>query len=487
MSVSHHSQQGSTINHICIPSFPAWFHIQPYLYPIIPGMVPHSTISVSHHSRHGSTFNHIYIPSYPARFHIQPYRFPIIPGMVPHSTIFVSHHARHGSTFNHICIPSYPARFHNQPYRYPIIPGMVPHSSISVSHHSQHGFTFNHIGIPSFLARFYNQPYLYPIIPGMVPHSTISVSHHSWHGFTFNHIGIPSFPALLHIQPYQYPIIPGMVPHSTISNGRKPGIRRGIVDQLLDSQEEDIKQGKSPLFTDESIHAAILETLNAGILTTWSVLSSTILMLLHYPEYQKRARTELCAAIGWDNVAHSDDRERCPLTEAIEMEAHRLVTVVPLLAPRECNKDLEFEGYYVPKKQQYVSKTYTSVCSVMYYWFSKVMGNVWFMHHDEVIWGDPWKFRPERFLDQDGQLLPRDHTLRMNWMPFGYGRRACLGEPFARVRYFLYMAHLLRCWEFISVPAKMGSCDPRNIEDFDNKITIRPKPFYCQIKRFNQI
>ncbi|XP_052806609.1 cytochrome P450 1A2-like [Mya arenaria] len=182
--------------------------------------------------------------------------------------------------------------------------------------------------------------------------------------------------------------------------GRTPGNPRGIVDQLLDSQEVDINQGKSPLFTDERIHSAILETFNA--------------------------------------------------------------------VSRECNKDLEFEGYDVPKK-------------------TTVMANVWFVHHDEDIWGDPWKFRPERFLDQDGQILPRHHPLRINWIPFGYARRSCLGEPFARARYFLYMAHLLRRWEFIPVPGKMGSCDPRKLKDFDNKITIRPQPFYCKVRRLNQI
>ncbi|WAR05903.1 CP17A-like protein, partial [Mya arenaria] len=176
--------------------------------------------------------------------------------------------------------------------------------------------------------------------------------------------------------------------------GRTPGNPRGIVDQLLDSQEVDINQGKSPLFTDERIHSAILETFNAGVLPTWSVLSSTISMLLHHPEYQKRACAELCAAIGCTDEAHSSDRKRCPFTEAIEMEAHRLITVAPFLVSRECNKDLEFEGYDVPKK-------------------TTVMANVWFVHHDEDIWGDPWKFRPERFLDQDGQILPRHHPLRI--------------------------------------------------------------------------
>jgi cytochrome P450 len=45
-----------------------------------------------------------------------------------------------------------------------------------------------------------------------------------------------------------------------------------------------------------------------------------------------------------------------------------------------------------------------------------VIVNVWSFHNDPDFWGDPEVFRPERLLDEKGQLLEKDYTL-----PFGAG------------------------------------------------------------------
>ena len=46
------------------------------------------------------------------------------------------------------------------------------------------------------------------------------------------------------------------------------------------------------------------------------------------------------------------------------------------------------------------------------------------MHHDERHWNDPWRFEPERFLGEDGCVLPPDHPDRRRYFfsHFSYER-----------------------------------------------------------------
>jgi cytochrome P450 len=53
--------------------------------------------------------------------------------------------------------------------------------------------------------------------------------------------------------------------------------------------------------------------------------------------------------------------------------------------------------------------------------------NAFLVHHDPDIYPDPYAFRPERFLERAGGRTPGTYT----WLPFGGGRRRCLGASFA--------------------------------------------------------
>ncbi len=38
--------------------------------------------------------------------------------------------------------------------------------------------------------------------------------------------------------------------------------------------------------------------------------------------------------------------------------------------------------------------------------------NIWGMNHNSEFWDNPWSFKPERFLDEQGQLVGPDHPNR---------------------------------------------------------------------------
>ncbi|XP_060595278.1 cytochrome P450 2C31-like isoform X2 [Ruditapes philippinarum] len=238
-----------------------------------------------------------------------------------------------------------------------------------------------------------------------------------------------------------------------------PGVVRGIVDQSLQEQMEDIKAGREPLLTDDKIFYQVLEVMEAGLVAWWTFLSNALLCLLNHPEYQDKMFEELERVVGHKRDVKLSDKSQCPFTEAVELEVHRYLPVVPFLDARFCGVDLNFEGYDLPKD-------------------SIILGNIWFIHHNETIFEDPWKFRPERWLEEDGKLINKNHVYRKNLIPFGSGSRKCLGSHLSSSILFMHLSSIFRRWKCVSPPGGTMSCDPRDQTNFENKVTLRPKPFY---------
>src|SRR4029453_17283519 len=93
------------------------------------------------------------------------------------------------------------------------------------------------------------------------------------------------------------------------------------------------------------------------------------------------------------------------LTATVQ-ETLRRRPVLPNAAPRLVMKEVEVDGWRYPPGVCLVAPPHPP-------------------HHDSAIYPAPYAFRPERFLEQS----PGTYT----WIPFGGGRRRCLGAAFATV------------------------------------------------------
>ncbi|XP_053407682.1 cytochrome P450 1A1-like [Mercenaria mercenaria] len=242
-----------------------------------------------------------------------------------------------------------------------------------------------------------------------------------------------------------------------------PGRLRGVVDVYLDEQRKQMEAGSDVFLTDDLIIAQIVETVDTGIMTTWTTLTNSMLVLCNYPTYQTKIQAELDEVIGKDRAPTYKDRGKCTFFLAFEMEVHRFLPVLPLNLPHVSRSHVEFEGYDIKPN-------------------STIIANIWYINHNEDTWGDPWTFRPERFLDEQGNLLPREHPLCQTQLTFGVGSRLCPGDMFAKTRYFMFLATLLQRWNFEFLPGEEKHCDSRQTDTIQTKVNMRAKPFTCRAK-----
>ncbi|OBS74422.1 hypothetical protein A6R68_15042, partial [Neotoma lepida] len=72
-----------------------------------------------------------------------------------------------------------------------------------------------------------------------------------------------------------------------------------------------------------------------------------------------------------------------------------------------------------------------------------IIPNLWSLHRDPAIWEKPEDFCPDRFLDDEGQILKKE-----TFIPFGIGKRVCMGEQLAKMELFLMFVSLMQTFTF---------------------------------------
>jgi cytochrome P450 len=163
--------------------------------------------------------------------------------------------------------------------------------------------------------------------------------------------------------------------------------RDDVLALLLAARHEDA----SPMSPQE-LRDELMTLLVAGHETTASELAFAFERLVRAPAVMERLTAEIASGDG------------DPYLTATVLEVLRRRPVLPLSAPRLVMREAEVGGHLYPP----------GVCLVP---------NAYLIHHDPAIYPEPYAFRPDRFLDE----APGTYT----WIPFGGGRRRCLGAAFA--------------------------------------------------------
>ncbi len=176
--------------------------------------------------------------------------------------------------------------------------------------------------------------------------------------------------------------------------------RDDVLAMLLGARHAD----DSPM-SDQELRDELMTLLVAGHETTASSLAWAFERLSRHPAVLARLEAEVQAG-----------EDEAYLTATV-YETLRRRPVLPNVAPRIVRRPIEIGGRPYPVGVGLVP-------------------NAYLVHHDPAIYAEPYAFRPERFLDQS----PGTYT----WIPFGGGRRRCLGASFAMLEIKQVLRAVLR-------------------------------------------
>ncbi|XP_078407104.1 cytochrome P450 2U1 isoform X1 [Cetorhinus maximus] len=223
---------------------------------------------------------------------------------------------------------------------------------------------------------------------------------------------------------------------------------RDFVDFYLKEVDYEIQRNQKTSFSEDYLFYIIGDLFVAGTDTTSNTVLWAILFMAAHPEVQEKVQREISTVVGESRPPSLKDKLHMPFTEATIMEIQRMTTVVPLAIPHMASETVDFKDYTIPKG-------------------SIVVANLWSVHRDPSMWEHPDEFNPSRFLDADGNIVKNEA-----FMPFGIGKRICMGEQMAKMELFLIFSTLLQSFCF-RLPE--GSDVPNMIGRFG--LTLSPDPF----------
>ncbi|XP_022997809.1 cytochrome P450 71B26-like [Cucurbita maxima] len=217
-----------------------------------------------------------------------------------------------------------------------------------------------------------------------------------------------------------------------------------IVDVLLRMERE------SSEVTQDCIKALIMDIFLAGVETGATTIVWTMTELVRNPRVMKKLQDEIRSCIKEDLVKEID-LEKLEYLKMVVKETFRLHPPIPLLLPRETISPLKLNGYDVD------SKVHLHI-------------NVWAIGRDPQSWTDPEEFFPERFIGSNIDYKGQNFEL----IPFGSGRRICLGMNMATLTVELALANLLLSFDW-KLPNGMKEEDV-DMEEVDGLSAAKKSP-----------
>ncbi|XP_063919935.1 probable cytochrome P450 305a1 isoform X2 [Zophobas morio] len=181
-------------------------------------------------------------------------------------------------------------------------------------------------------------------------------------------------------------------------------------------------------FIEEQLVMICLDLFIGGAQTTSGTLNFAFLLMIMYPDIQKKVQNEIDENFEKGSIIDYSERHKVPYVEAVLMEIMRFRHVIPVSGPRRVMQETTLDGYTIPKD-------------------TTVLISLYSVHNSPEYWNNPEIFEPERFLDEKGCLITNERLL-----PFGLGKRRCLAEVLAKTCIFMFFVEILRKYTVCLAP-----------------------------------
>lgn len=185
---------------------------------------------------------------------------------------------------------------------------------------------------------------------------------------------------------------------------------------------ENVKSGGGAEKLDWNTAIFALEDIVGGHSAVGNFLIKVFAYIATKPEVQRRIQAE-ADALKSETIELSD-RTNMPYTEAAIVEAIRLIASP--IVPHVANQDSHIAGYDVAKDTLIFLNNYDLSMSA-------------------DLWEQPEQFQPERFI-RNGRLTKPDH-----FIPFGIGRRSCMGYKMVQMLSFSLLANTLYNFDIVAL------------------------------------
>eukprot|EP00045_Choanoeca_perplexa_P011974 m.128657 g.128657 ORF g.128657 m.128657 type:complete len:513 (+) comp15835_c0_seq4:74-1612(+) len=226
-----------------------------------------------------------------------------------------------------------------------------------------------------------------------------------------------------------------------------------FLQMMLDVESSDEQLSvKDRKLTHEEIVAQSVLFFSVGYETSSQVLVYTSYLLGEYPLCQRKLYEEVKAIVDRDGELNHDNLKQARYLRAVVEESMRLYNPVLRMERRaNCDFSLGDTGIVVEKG-------------------TIVVIPVWAIHHDPDVYPNPEVFDPERFMDDKLRTERRKSSV---YLPFGQGKRDCIGKDFAIMEIRAALAKTILNYQFLPshqtpkplqfVPTGRPLLGPRNI------------------------